>query len=152
MPTEVRAQALNMLVEGSSMSSVARVLGIDYTTVLKLLEDAGEACIAFHDEAVRNVHARYVQVDEMVSFCYAKPQNADAATAVIDRAGNVWTWTTIDTDTKLVMSWLAGGRSGEYATQLMRDLRSRVVGPHPTVLRRMAGLSGSDRSSFRQRC
>ena len=116
-----------MLVEGSSMSSVSRILGIDYTTVLKLLEDAGEACIAFHDDAVQNVPARYVQVDEMVSFCYAKSRNVETATAIIDRAGNVWTWTAIDTDTKLIISWLAGGRDGESATRFMRDLHSRVA-------------------------
>ena len=108
------------------MSSVSRVLGIDINTVSKLLIDAGEACIAYHDRTVRNVRARYVQVDESWSYCYAKEANLEDVRGVIDYAGNVWTWIAIDTDTKLVISWLAGGRGTEYAVSLMRDLEGRV--------------------------
>ena len=126
LPTKTRAQALNMLVEGSSMSSVSRILGIDINTVIKLLIDAGEACLEYHDQMVRDVYARFVQCDETYSFCYSKQANVETARGIIDQAGTVWTWVGIDADTKLIVSWLAGGRTTEYALAFMRDLRSRI--------------------------
>ena len=127
LPFEKRVQALNMLVEGSSMRSISRVVGIDMGSLTKLLVDAGEACIAYHDEAVRNVPARHVQCDEIWSFCYAKQKNAKRAKGVIDKAGDVWTWTAIDSDTKLIISWLVGGRDSGYALEFLDDLHMRVA-------------------------
>ena len=126
LPTAIRAQALTMLVEGSSMRSVSRVLGISINTVSKLLVDAGKACAEYHDQAVRNVHVNSIQCDEIWSFCYAKARNANTATGVIDTAGDVWTWTGIDRDTKLIVSWLVGGRDSGYALEFMDDLQSRL--------------------------
>ena len=126
LPTEKRVQALNMLVEGSSMRSISRVLGININTVSKLLVDAGGACIAYHDQAIRNVPARHVQCDEIWSFCYAKQKNAAHASGVIDAVGDIWTWTGIDRDTKLVVSWLVGGRDSDYALEFMDDLKDRL--------------------------
>ena len=116
-----------MLVEGSSMRSVSRVLGVGLNTVSRLLVDAGKTCVDFHDETVRGVFARSVQVDEIWSFTFAKRRNADAARGVIDHAGDLWTWTAIDGDTKLLISWLVGDRSGDSARLFMHDLQSRVV-------------------------
>ena len=127
LSTEIRAQALHMLVEGSSMSSIARVIGIDINTVSKLLIDAGNACQEFHDEVVRDVQASHIQCDEMWSFCYAKERNAPYATGVIDSAGNVWTWVGIERYSKLVVSWLAGGRDTRFAYEFMFDLQSRLA-------------------------
>jgi IS1 family transposase len=127
LPIEKRVQALNMLVEGSSMRSIERVVGVNINTVMKLLVDAGETCLAYHNEAVRDVHARHIQCDEIWSFCYSKQKNADRATGVIDVAGDVWTWTGIDSDTKLIVSWLVGGRDAEYAIEFMDDLRGRLA-------------------------
>ena len=127
LATSVRAQALHMLVEGSSMSAVSRILGINISTVSKLLADAGEACIDFHDTAVQNVQARYVQCDETWSFCYAKARNAESAQGVIDYAGDVYTWIGIEADTKLVISWLPGDRGTPFAVEFMRDLKSRLA-------------------------
>ena len=124
---EKRVQALNMLVEGSSMRSIERVVGVNINTVTKLLVDAGEACLAYHNEAVQDVHARHIQCDEIWSFCYSKQKNAGQATGVIDVAGDVWTWTGIDSDTKLVVSWLVGGRDSSYALDFMDDLRGRLA-------------------------
>ena len=126
LPTAIRAQALTMLVEGSSMRSVSRVLGISINTVSKLLVDAGKPCAEYHDQAVRNVHVNSIQCDEIWSFCYAKARNANTATGVIDTAGDVWTWTGIDRDTKLIVSWLVGGRDSGYALEFMDDLQSRL--------------------------
>ena len=127
LPEHKRIQILNMLVEGSSMRSISRVVGVSLNTVTRLLVDAGEACVAFHDEAVQDVPARHIQCDEIWAFCYAKQKNAPHAAGVIDMAGDVWTWTGIESDTKLIVSWLVGGRDSEYALAFMDDLRSRLA-------------------------
>ena len=109
------------------MRSVTRVLGISLNTVTKLLVDAGEACLAYHDRRVRNVPARHVQCDEIWSYCYAKERNASQASGVIDAAGSSWTWTGIDSDSKLIISWLVTlGRDSGYALEFMGDLQSRL--------------------------
>ena len=126
LSTEKRVQVLNMLVEGSSMRSISRVVGVNANTVTKLLVDAGKVAASFHDDAVRDVTARHVQCDEIWSFCYSKQRNAERAAS--DEAGDVWTWTGIDSDTKLIVSWLVGGRDSGYALEFMDDLRARVTG------------------------
>ena len=127
------------------MRSISRVVGININTVTKLLVGAGEACIAYHDEAVRNVRARHIQCDEIWSFCYAKQKNADRAKGVVDMAGDVWTWTGIDSDTKLVVSWLVGGRDSGYALEFMDDLRDRLANRGTAIHRRPQSLSGGRR-------
>jgi hypothetical protein len=97
-----------MLVEGSSLRSISRVCGVSINTVTKLLIDAGRACAAFHDANVREVAAKKVQCDEIWSFCYAKNKNVPAAKAAPEGAGNVWTFTALDADTKLMVSWMVG--------------------------------------------
>src|SRR6266849_4937262 len=101
LPVAKRVQILSMLCEGSSMRSISRVADVSINTVSKLLIDAGKACAAFHDEKVRNVKARYVQVDEIWSFTYAKQKNVPSAKGAPTEAGDTWTWTAIDADTKL---------------------------------------------------
>lgn len=108
------------------MRSISRVADVSINTVSKMLVDAGEACGAAHDELVRNVHASRIQCDEIWSFCYAKARNVDDAKAAPDGAGDVWTWTAIDADTKLIASYYVGDRSGMSAIALMDDLRSRI--------------------------
>ncbi len=127
LPLAKRAQILSMLVEGSSMRSIARVADVSINTVTKLLEDAGEACVAHHDQAVRGVKAKRVQCDEIWSFCYAKQKNVAAAKRKDLAWGDVWTWTAIEADTKLLVSYLIGARDGEYALAFMDDLRQRIV-------------------------
>ena len=109
------------------MRSISRVTGVNINTVTKLLVDAGEACMAFHNETVRDVTARHIQCDEIWSFTYAKQKNAAMARGTIDGAGDVWTWMGIDADSKLIVSWLVGGRDSEYAIEFMDDLRSRLA-------------------------
>jgi lambda repressor-like predicted transcriptional regulator len=91
LPLQKRVQILNMLVEGSSMRSISRVVGVSFNTVNKLLVEAGQACAAYHDEHVRDVKAARVQCDEIWSFCYAKQKNAAMAKAAPEGAGDVWT-------------------------------------------------------------
>ena len=126
LPLAKRTQILAMLCEGSSMRSISRIADVSINTVTKLLEQAGEACLALHDETVRNVKASRIQCDEIWSFCYAKDKNVTRAKAAPDGAGDVWTWTAIDADTKLMVSYFVGDRSGESAMVLMDDLAARL--------------------------
>jgi IS1 family transposase len=127
LPLETRVRILNLLVEGSSLRSISRVCGVSINTVTKLLIDAGIVCAIFHDENVRAVSACKVQCDEIWSFCYAKKHNVPTAKAAPDGAGDVWTWTGIDADTKLMISWFVGPRDADTAYYLMADLKSRLA-------------------------
>jgi IS1 family transposase len=127
LPLEKRVQILSMLVEGSSMRSVSRVCGVSINTVTKLLVDAGRMCATFHDEKVRNVAAKSIQCDEIWSFSYAKEKNVKAAKSPSEGAGHVWTWTAIDADSKLIVSWHVGDRSQYTGISFMGDLRARLA-------------------------
>ena len=151
LPLHTRTQILSMLVEGSSMRSVSRVTGVSINTVTKLLVDAGTACAAYHDARVRDVKASKVQCDEIWSFCYAKAKNVAAAKAAPDQAGDVWTWTALDSGHKMILSWLVGGRDGGYAIEFMDDLRSRLANRvqlttdgHKAYLEAVEGAFGGD--------
>lgn len=109
------------------MRSISRVADVSINTVTKLLEQAGEACLALHDETVRNVKASRIQCDEIWSFCHAKEKNVATAKAAPEGAGDIWTWTAIDADTKLIVSYYVGDRSGESAMTIMDDLRGRLA-------------------------
>jgi IS1 family transposase len=127
LPLETRVRILSMLCEGSSMRSISRVADVSINTVAKLLVDAGEACAVFHDQTVREVKARRIQCDEIWSFVYAKQKNVATAKRQDRAYGDVWTWTALDADSKLIVSWLVGGRDSDYAIALMDDLRSRLA-------------------------
>ena len=129
LSTAKRARILNQLVEGASMRAITRIEKVGINTVTRLLEDAGEACAAYHDEHVRGVRAKRVQADEIWSFTYAKQKNVDAAKAAPDGAGDTWTWVAMDADAKLAFSWLTGPRDGQSAYDFMMDLADRLVGP-----------------------
>lgn len=126
MPQQTRVQILSMLCEGSSMRSVSRVCDVSINTVSKLLVDAGEVCAAYHDQYVRGLQSKRVQCDEIWSFCYAKNKNVRDAKSPVDGAGDVWTWTALDADSKMIVSWCVGRRDAEAAYLLMEDLRSRL--------------------------
>jgi IS1 family transposase len=117
---------LNMMVKGYSIRSISRVVGVSINTVTKLLVEAGEACAAYHDETVRNVGSTRVECDEIWSFCYAKDKNVETAKAASDGAGDVWTWTAIDADSKMILSYEVGDRSAGTAQDFMYDLRNRL--------------------------
>ncbi|HWK86319.1 MAG TPA: IS1 family transposase [Xanthobacteraceae bacterium] len=127
LPVEKRVQILSMLCEGSSMRSISRVTGVSINTVTKLLVDAGNACAAFHHEAVRNVKAKSVQCDEIWSFNYRKASNLRHASAAPIGSGDVWTWTGIDADSKLIISWHVGDRHHVAAMEFIGDLKARLA-------------------------
>jgi len=151
LPLAKRTQILAMLCEGSSMRSISRVADVSINTVSKLLVEAGEACLAIHDETVRGVKASRIQCDEIWSFCYAKAKNVAAAKDAPDGAGDVWTWTAIDADTKLMVSYFVGDRGAESAMILMDDLRARLANRvqlttdgHRAYLEAVEGAFGAD--------
>ena len=127
LPTETRVQILNMLCEGVSMRAISRMTGVSTNTVDKLLIDAGLACAQHHDKAVRGVKSQRIQCDEIWSFVYAKAKNVKHAKAAPDGAGDVWTWTALDSDSKMILSYLVGGRDADYARAFMEDLQQRLV-------------------------
>jgi IS1 family transposase len=148
---KARAQMLSMLCEGSSMRSVSRLADVSINTVAKLLIDAGKFCAAFHDDNVKGVEAKRIQCDEIWSFTYAKQKNVKTATDAPEWAGDTWTWTGIEVDTKLIVSWLVGGRDSEYAMAFMDDLRSRLANRvqittdgHKAYLEAVEGAFGGD--------
>lgn len=146
-----RARILHMLCEGNSIRSITRVLGVGKNTVSRLLVDAGKACMAYHDANVRDVEASRIQCDEIWSFTYAKQKNVKTAKAVPEGASDTWTWTAIDSDSKLIVSYLVGGRDAEYAMEFMDDLRSRLANRvqlttdgHRAYLEAVEGAFGAD--------
>jgi IS1 family transposase len=151
LPLEKRTQILAMLCEGSSMRSISRVADVSINTVTKLLIDAGTACAAFHDDKVRGVKARRVQVDEIWSFTAAKQKNVASMKTPVAGAGDTWTWTAIEADTKLLITWLVGGRDSDYAIAFMDDLRDRLANRvqltsdgHKAYLEAVEGAFGGD--------
>lgn len=122
-----RAKILHLLCEGSSIRAVERVTGVNKITITKLLVDAGQVCFDYHDANVRNVPSTRVQCDEIWSFCYAKKRNVKTAKAAPEGAGDVWTWTAIDADSKLIISYLVGERDVPCAHAFMQDLAGRLA-------------------------
>lgn len=122
-----RASILRMLVEGNSLRSASRLADVSLNTVIKLLVDLGAACETIHDERVRNVRVRRLEADEIWCFLGAKARNVTIAQKV-QGWGDIWTWTGLDADTKLCVSYLVGGRSADWAIDFMKDAASRIRG------------------------
>lgn len=151
LPIATRVQILSMLCEGSSMRSISRVCDVSINTVAKLLEDAGDFCARFHDAKVRGVKAKRIQCDEIWSFCYAKEKNVANAKAAPDGAGDLWTWTGLEGDTKLIVSYFVGGRDGECAKWFIDDMATRLsnrvqltTDGHKAYLEAIEGAFGAD--------
>ncbi|HEY1858357.1 IS1 family transposase [Acidocella sp.] len=122
-----RAKILHLLCEGSSIRAIERITGVNKITITKLLVDAGKVCMDYHDANVRDVQSKRVQCDEIWSFCYAKKRNVEAAKAAPEGAGDVWTWTALDADSKLVISYLVANRDAPSAYAFMADLAGRLA-------------------------
>ncbi len=145
-----RAKIIHMLVEGSSLRSISRVADVSINTVTKLLVDAGTVAAAYHDQNVRGLQSKRVQCDEIWSFCYAKKANVKTAKAAPDGAGDVWTWTAIDADSKLMVSWHVGDRTYDDAVWLLEDVQARIktriqlttdgLGSYPPAVAQVVGI------------
>jgi len=151
LATADRAKILQLLCEGMAIRAVCRVTGVSKNTVVKLLEDVGRACMAYHDENVRNIKAKRVQVDEAWAFIYAKQKNVAKAKAAPEGAGDVWTWLALDADSKLAISYFVGGRDGDCAAWFIQDVADRVANRiqltsdgHRAYLDAVEGAFGAD--------
>lgn len=151
LPHDKRRLILHAMVEGNGIRAIARLVDVSPVTVLRYLELAGTACAKFHDENVRDVQARRIEADEIWSFSYCKQKNVPKAKAAPSDAGDVWTWTAIDADSKLIVSYLVGGRDAEWAIEFMDDVASRLVNRvqlttdgHKPYLEAVEGAFGAD--------
>ena len=128
LSTAKRAAVVSAICEGNSIRATVRMTGVAKNTIVKLLVDLGAACAKYQDEHLRNLPCKRVQCDEIWSWVYAKAKNVTPAIAENHaHAGDVWTWTAIDADTKLVPSWLVGTRDLDSAYTFMHDLADRMA-------------------------
>lgn len=127
LPFEKRKQIIHLMVEGTGVNAISRLTGVSKVTILRLLEQAGGACMAHHDRTVRGVKASRVECDEIWSFNYCKRATLKTAKAAPEGAGDAWTWTAIDADSKLIVSYLIGGRDADAAQDFMHDVADRLA-------------------------
>ena len=146
-----RARILHLLCEGNSIRAVTRLTGTSKKAVSKLLVDAGQAAAWYRDRVFRNLTCKRIQVDEIWAFVYAKQKNVVGAKKAPVDAGDVWTWTAIDADTKLIPSWFVGGRDSDAAIIFIDDLASRLANRvqltsdgHKAYLEAVEGAFGSN--------
>ncbi|HSH60981.1 MAG TPA: IS1 family transposase [Acidimicrobiales bacterium] len=154
LSTERRAQVVACLVEGMSIRATVRVTGVAKNTIVNLLADLGAACAEYQDAVLTNLPCRRIECDEIWSFCYAKQKNVPEEHRGTFGYGDVWTWTAIDADTKLVPSWLVGERTVHDAWVFLSDLKSRLRyrvqltsdghRPYLTVVEPLFGSDGID--------
>jgi IS1 family transposase len=123
---EKRTQIISLLVEGNSLRATSRIADVSINTVTKLLVDIGTVCQKYHDEYVRNLTAKRIQCDEIWSFIYAKDKNLPDNLQGKYGLGSIWTWVAIDSDSKIVVSYLVGNRDSEFANIFMNDVASRL--------------------------
>jgi hypothetical protein len=121
-----KTAVITALVEGCSVRSTSRMTGVAKGTILRLPAEVGTACSEYQSKAIRNVSARRVQVNEIWNFCYCKQKNLTPEIAEDRIAGDVWTFTAIDADTKLVISWLVGRRDAGCAAEFLQDVAGRL--------------------------
>lgn len=126
LPSAKRAEILGLMVEGVSIRAITRLTGVSKNTVVKLLEDAGEAFSDYQDRTLRGLTCKRVQVDEIWAFVYAKAKNVETAKAAPEGAGDCWTWLAIDADTKLIPSFKIGSRDADAAEEFISDLAGRL--------------------------
>lgn len=148
---EKQAQIIKVLCEGNSIRATARITDSAINTVVKLLRDVGAACLEYQDDAMRDLPLAKLQIDEIWSFCYAKEKNVPGTKKGQLGYGDVWTFTAIDSDTKLVPCWLVGMRDAGHAFEFVDDLRQRLANRvqittdgHKMYLEAIEGAFGKD--------
>ena len=151
LSTAKRTQVVKCLVEGNSIRATVRMTGAAKNTVVKLLVELGEACSRYQHEALRDLYCEHVQCDEIWAFCYAKEKNVPDEHRGEFGYGDVWTFTAIDAETKLVPAWMLGTRDADCATAFLHDLASRLnhrvqltTDGHRMYLEAVEGAFGSE--------
>ena len=127
LSTEKRAQIVGMLVEGNSLRATSRMAGVSINTVSKLLVDLGAACETYQADVLRGLRCTTIECDEIWAFCYSKQKNVPEEHQGTFGYGDVWTWTALCADTKLVPSWLVGERTVDDAWAFLTDLQERLA-------------------------
>jgi IS1 family transposase len=125
--TETRVRVIAALIEGMGINATSRMTGVCKNTILKLLAQMGNACEAFHDAKVVNLQTKRVQCDEIWAFCHCKKMNTPAHLEGKIGVGDVWTWTAIDADSKLMIEWMIGQRDADCAQRFMKGLAPRLL-------------------------
>ncbi len=148
---ERRVQVVKALCEGNSIRSTSRMTGVAVNTVIKLLTELGSACLDYQDTHIRNLPCKRLQCDEIWSFVYSKAKNVPEEHKNDFGYGDVWTWTAIDAETKLVPCWRVGNRDGREAYYFMKDLAARLANRvqlttdgHKAYLEAVEGVFGSN--------
>jgi IS1 family transposase len=149
-----RAQILHSIAEGNSIRATCRIVGVAKGTVLKLLVEAGDACSRYQQETLVNLPTKRVQFDEIWSFIGAKAKNVATAKRPTADMGDVWTWTAVDADNKLMISWQVGGRDMTACRAIVSDVAGRVAGRiqitsdgyklYPPAIEEAFGWNGAD--------
>jgi IS1 family transposase len=124
---ERRIHVIKCLCEGLGIRATVRMTGVAKNTIVKLLAEVAEVCSAYQDKTIRNLSCKRVQCDEIWSFCYAKDKNVPADKRGKFGFGDVWTWTAICADTKLIVSWMVGKRDAGTATEFIQDMANRLT-------------------------
>ena len=126
LPLEERVRVLASLVEGASIRATSRITGVAKGTILRLLADVGDACDQYQDQTLRNLECVRVQCDEIWAFCHAKERNIKPQNKS-NGVGDMWTWTAIDADTKLIIAWHLGKRTSYDCRMFIGDLAKRIA-------------------------
>ncbi len=126
LPISKRTQITALLCEGNSLRATSRIADCSVITVMKFLVDLGTACQKYHDEHVRGLKSKRVECDEIWWFCYSKQDHIPPTMQGRFGVGDVWTWTALDSDSKLIISYLVGLRTAECANIFMQDVASRL--------------------------
>lgn len=150
LTTDERTKVVACLVEGNSLRATTRMTGVHRTTIQKLLVELGAACSIYQDKVFRALSLKRIQCDEIWSFVGCKQKNVTEDNKE-NGWGDVWTWTAIDADTKLVPCWFVGTRDAGAAYHFISDLRSRLADSDATDDGRPQGLRASGGGRLRQR-
>jgi IS1 family transposase len=124
---ERQTQVIKCLCEGLGIRATVRMTGVAKNTIVKLLAEIAEVCSKYQDKTLRNLTCKKIQCDEIWSFCYAKQKNVPYDMRGQFGVGDVWTWTAIDADTKLIVSWRVGDRDADVANNFIQDLANRLA-------------------------
>jgi IS1 family transposase len=127
LPLDLRERILSALVEGNSVRGTARIVAVDKKTVLRLLAEVGDACDDYLGQTIRGIRPARIQCDEIWSYCHAKERNLKPEMRGKEGVGDLWTWTAIDADSKLLITWHLGKRLRDDAYTFVRDLAARVA-------------------------
>lgn len=125
---DTRARVLACLCEGNGIRPTARIVGVAINSVQALIRTMGPACERFHDDQVRGLSCERISADEAWAFNYCRAKNVKRARAAPPEAGDVWLWTALCTQTKIVPTWLIGPRNATSAHAFLGDIGPRVEG------------------------